>query len=205
MPRVLKLTHRTHWHRMGVLHPLCNALYTAPMHLSQAFLLISAVCPVYFTEFFLSSHPTTVISGSQVTVFGSNGPYKSNWTTQIPTWVCYINDSTDNIRSYPAPISSEYNWVLCFGDNLTDGLHTLSMTVTVTNQHTLWFDQIQYNPAPSVPLNESTLLVDSTDETITKSPAGAWQSLNSSNTQFYGITSFTRVTRASFEFTFSGS
>ena len=47
-----------------------------------------------------------------------------------------------------------------------DGPHVLTVNVTVLKNQTFWFDNIQYLPSASVPLNQAAIIVDSLDSQL---------------------------------------
>ena len=189
--------------------PLFKTLYTASMSL-QAFLLISAVCPVYFSDL-LSSPPTlSLFSGSAVIVYGSSITTNASGT-QDPTWECFIDNasigwfiSSDNdVNS----LGSQNNWPLC-GAHFQDGPHSLTVNANVSKQM-FWFDQIQYTPSASVSLNQSVLRIDSNDPAIQYSPAGVWQMFNGNIFEGFpgneGNVSIAGTNGATLTYQFSGS
>ena len=192
----------THRLIQGSMDSLFKTLYTASMSV-QAFLLISAVCPVYFSDL-LSSPPTlSLFSGSAVIVYGTSIITNASGT-QDPTWECFIDNTS--IGGNPAPAVSQNNWPLCDAQFL-DGPHSLTVNANVSNQQTFWFDQIQYAPSASVSLNQSLLRIDSNDPEIQYSPAGVWQMLSI----FVGFPgnevniSSTQINGAKITYKFSGS
>lgn len=60
----------------------------------------------------------------------------------------------------------ENNWVFCEQDQLIDGPHVLTVNATVAKQQTFWFDQINYIPSASVPLDGKAILVDNHDAAL---------------------------------------
>lgn len=44
-----------------------------------------------------------------------------------------------------------------------DGPHVLTVNATVMKNQTFWFDDIQYAPSASVPLDQAAIMVDSLD------------------------------------------
>ena len=106
-------------------------------------------------------------SGTQVIVLGTSGVIKSASGTQDPTWECFIDNISigRNISAGEFGMT-ENNWVLCQIDQLQDGPHILSLKVTVLHQQTFWIDQIQFLPSSNVPLDNSTVRVDSSDPSI---------------------------------------
>ena len=184
----------------------------------QAFLLISAVCPVYFSDLLLSPPTLLLFSGSAVIVYGTSITTNASGT-QDPTWECFIDNtsigwslSSDN---YYVQGGGQNNWPLCFGGpaQFQDGPHSLTVKAKVSNQQTFWFDQIQYAPSASVSLNQSFLRIDSNDSAIQYSPAGGWTLVNSDQYQIisdmelkiYGNVSYTQTTGATLTYQFFGS
>ena len=148
-------------------------------------------------------------SGSQVIVLGTSMTKAASRTpTQDPTWECFV----DNISigwGFSAGAGSENNWVFCQSD-LHDGPHVLSINVTVLDVQTFWFDQIQYIPSSNVPLDSSTVRVDSSDPAILYSSGSnpiegglplygpQWKELDS-------IVNFTQVAGSTVTYQFFGS
>ena len=197
----------------GVLDPLFKTHYTVSMSM-QAFLLLLAVCPVYYFTDFISSPLTlsSFFSGSVVSVYGT---YITNDGThcQGPTWECFVDYSLSYLNSglnitslAPRPKTSINNWPLCYGQ-FADGDHILTVNVYVTNQseQSFWFDQIRYAPSANVLLDQSILRIDSTDTAITYSPGWLWLNQATNYTQLFGNTYYTQDNRAWFAFNFSGS
>jgi hypothetical protein len=194
-----------HWQGIWeqLLEPLFKTLYTASISM-QAFLLISAVCPIYFSDL-LSSPPTlSLFSGSAVAVYG---------TSITTTWECFI-DNTNIVSYVVSEGKGQNNWPLCDsgGIQFQDGPHSLTVNAVanVSNRQTFWFDQIQYAPSASVSLNQSLLRIDSSDSAIQYSPAGGWT--DSFNTGIdpdseivSGNSSYTQITGATLTYQFSGS
>ena len=201
----------THRLIQGLWDPLFKTLYTASMSL-QAFLFISAVCPVYFTDLF-SSPPTGTLlfSGSAIVVYGTiaNSSITNASGTQDPTWECFIDNNSIG-WILPPTDGTQNNYDLCDGGpaHFEDGPHSLTLKVNVSNQQTFWFDQIQYAPSASVSLNQSFLRIDSNDSAIQYSPAGGWsyQAIFSSGISLFGgNTSSTQITGAALTYQFFGS
>ena len=207
----------THRLIQGLWDPLFKILYTASMSM-QIFLLISAVCLVYFTDL-LSSPPTiSLFSGSAVIVYGTSITTNASGT-QDPTWECFIDNASIGFSLSSNATSrvrgNQNNWPLCVGGpaQFQDGPHSLTVKANVSNQQTFWFDQIQYAPSASVSLNQSLLRIDPRDSAIQYSPAGGWTLMNSD--QFRIITddeintgvnsSYTQTTGATLTYQFFGS
>ena len=47
-----------------------------------------------------------------------------------------------------------------------DGPHILTVNATILKNQTFWFDNIQYLPSASVPLNQAAIIVDSLDSQL---------------------------------------
>ena len=134
-------------------------------------------------------------SGSQVIVLGASITSNASGT-EDPSWECFI----DNIsigRDISAGTRNENSWVFCSSDpSLQDGPHILSMNVTVLQQQTFWFDQIQYRPSFNVPLDNSTVRVDSSDHAVVYS--SGWTELD-------GIVNLTQNAGSTVTYEFIGS
>ena len=96
-------------------------------------------------------------------MIGSNNILNSSGVLD-PTWDCFV----DGISIGPsAPFAfAENNWVFCNHPGLVDGPHVLTVNATVLKNQTFWFDNIQYLPSASVPLNKATIIVDSLDSQL---------------------------------------
>jgi hypothetical protein len=104
-------------------------------------------------------------SGSQVIVLGESIMTNASGT-KYPTWECFI-DNINIGRNVSAGKCTENSWVFCQSD-LQDGLYVFSTNVTFLHQQTFssWFDQIRYLPSSNVPLDNSTVRVDSSDPAV---------------------------------------
>ena len=103
-------------------------------------------------------------SGSQPTVLGTSITTNASGT-QDPTWECFIDNISIGWNISPGS-ENENNWIFRQNDGLLDGLHVLSMKVTVLHQQTFWLDQIQYLPSSSVALDKYIVRVDSSDPAV---------------------------------------
>jgi hypothetical protein len=178
----------------------------------QAFLFLSTVCPVYFTDFLSSplilSSFSLALAGSAVIVYGTSIVTNDTGTLDL-TWECFIDNTSIGSSLPPALIDgSQNNWILCGGGSglFQDGPHLLTVNANVSNQQTFWFDQIQYAPSASVSLNQSLLRIDSSDSAIQYSPGWTFMeqpiTYNSLEGWNYSLTS---TTGATFTYQFSGS
>ncbi|KAJ3512869.1 hypothetical protein NLJ89_g3269 [Agrocybe chaxingu] len=104
-------------------------------------------------------------SGTYVQVLGFN-QIRSDSGIVDPTVECTIDD-IPVVSSAPSALVAN-NWPFCGKEGLSDGIHNLTVRVTVTNRQTFWFDAIRYHPSADVPLDDKTILVDSKD------PAFQW-------------------------------
>jgi hypothetical protein len=148
-------------------------------------------------------------SGSTIYVYGTSITTNASGT-QDPTWECFIDNNS--IGWFPAPSTSQNNWILCGADQFRDGPHVLTLKANVSNHQTFWLDQIQYAPSASVSLNDSLLRIDSNDPAIQYS--NGWHNtvltyespeFNLSMTTANGNTSSTLVNGTEFTYEFSGS
>ncbi|KAH9484547.1 hypothetical protein JR316_0004029 [Psilocybe cubensis] len=99
-------------------------------------------------------------TGSQVTVYGLSNVHNDSGVLD-PTWECFVdNKSIGNTSSF---LGTENHWVFCDQDALLDGPHILTVNVTVKNQQTFWFDNIQYVPSSSVSLENAAIKLDHRD------------------------------------------
>lgn len=110
-----------------------------------------------------------------------------------PTWQCFVDDiSIGATTPFAFP---ENNWVFCDQDSLIDGPHILTVNTTILKNQTFWFDNIQYLPSASVPLNEAVIMVDHLDSQIQY--GAGWQALGST-------ANMTLVAGSTFNFNFTG-
>ena len=181
--------------------PLFKTLYTASMYL-QIFPSLSMVCPVDFTDLLLSSLTLSSSSGSGIYVYGTSITTNASGT-QVPTWSCLIDNVL--IDWFSAASTSENNWIFCSDFRFPDGPHLLTVRANVSDQQTLWFDQIQYQPSASVSPNQSLLRIDSSDSAIQY--GSGWQTLESlvQPEGFYINISYTQINGTSLTYQFSGS
>ena len=132
-------------------------------------------------------------SGAQVIVLGTSITTNISGS-QDPTWECFIDNAS--IGWNTVLINPENNWVLCEDSHLPDGPHVLRVQVTVSNQQTFWFDQIQYLPFFDVSLDQSIVRIGSTDQAVQYS--SGWQPMA-------GIANYTQTEGSSLTLDFSGS
>jgi hypothetical protein len=76
-----------------------------------------------------------------------------------------------------------------------DGPHILTVNATILKNQTFWFDNIQYLPSASVPLNQAAIVVDFLDSQLQY--GSGWGPLG-------GIANDTTVTGSTFSFDFIG-
>lgn len=110
-----------------------------------------------------------------------------------PTWQCFIDDIS--IGSAPPFPAQENNWVFCQQDTLVDGPHILTVNATVMKKQTFWFDNIEYVPSASVPLDQEAIVVYNLDPQLHYGPG--WGSLG-------GNANATGATGSTFSFDFIG-
>ena len=219
---ILALGLKLETHRLGPalldMYSLLITLYTGSMSM-QAFLSISAVCPVYFkfTDSDLLSGLSS-FSGSAVIVYGTSITTDitvGGISIQDPTWECFIDNTS--IGSSPSSNAasvggdSENNWILCGAgpSQIQDGPHLLTLNANVSQQ-TFWFDEIQYAPSASVSLDQSLVRIDANDSAIQYGPASGWQFSNgpinyNSSVNNTLNSSFADVNDANLTYEFSGS
>ena len=65
-----------------------------------------------------------------------------------PDWDCFV-DGNNTGQPWTYPTRAYSNFLLCWGQNITDGDHTLELKATVQSQ-TLWVDQVQYQASKDV-------------------------------------------------------
>ncbi|KAF9478490.1 hypothetical protein BDN70DRAFT_836032 [Pholiota conissans] len=133
-------------------------------------------------------------TGTQVKVWGSNN-LRNDSGVLDPTWECFIDHISIGATT---PFQfAENNWVFCEQDTLVDGSHVLTVNATVKKAQTFWFDQIQYAPSASVPLDNKTILIDSLDPQVLSAYGSGWGSLG-------GTANQTTTTNSLFTFNFTG-
>ncbi|KAF9053163.1 hypothetical protein BJ165DRAFT_1523887 [Panaeolus papilionaceus] len=133
-------------------------------------------------------------SGTDVTVWGSNN-IRNDTGVIDPQWTCFVDNVP--IRSNPFAFF-ENNWVLCSPPDtlvLQDGVHLLTINVTVAKSQTFWFDAIDYEPSASVPLTDKAIVVENNDPELQFGPG--WQSLG-------GSANMTGIQGSTFTFYFNG-
>ncbi|KAF8163682.1 hypothetical protein B0H34DRAFT_672630 [Crassisporium funariophilum] len=121
-------------------------------------------------------------NGTSIKVLGTNNIRNDSGVVD-PSWECFVDEISIGAHNpYQFPLN---NWVFCDVDQLVDGPHVLTVNATVARAQTFWFDQIQYVPSASVPLEQQTILVDSLDPELQFGPQ--WRNLadvaNSTSTQ----------------------
>jgi hypothetical protein len=132
------------------------------------------------------------ISGSQIRVIGTNN-IRNDSGVLDPTWQCFIDGISIGAS---APFAfPENNWVFCNQDSLVDGPHILTVNATVLKNQTFWFDNIQYAPSASVPLNEAVIMVDHLDSQLQYGTG--WEALGTT-------ANMTLVAGSTFNFNFIG-
>jgi len=116
-------------------------------------------------------------NGTQIKVLGTADVLNTSGVLD-PTWECFI----DNISIGASPIlmsGLENNQVLCNNDSLVDGPHVLTVNATPINFQTFWFDDIQYVPSASVPLDQAAIIINNTDPRLQYAGPG-WVPLSTS-------------------------
>jgi hypothetical protein len=130
--------------------------------------------------------------GSEVIVLGTSITTNSSGI-QDPSWECFIDNVSIGWNLSSAP-RTENSWVFC-QSVLQDGPHVLSTNVKVLHQQTFWFDRIHYVPSSNVPLDNATVMVDSTDPAVQYS--SGWTELN-------GIVNLTQTAGSTVTYEFFG-
>ncbi|KAF8815358.1 hypothetical protein BYT27DRAFT_7249246 [Phlegmacium glaucopus] len=133
--------------------------------------------------------------GTQVKVIGTNN-ITYNSTPLDPTWQCFIDNISVGVATVTFP---ENTWVICNHDSLLDGLHIITVKATVQNQ-TFWFDNIQYVPSATVPLDREVILVENLDPQL-QYGQGQW---GNSPTALPGM-NMTLVSGSTLDFSFIGA
>ncbi|KAF9524883.1 hypothetical protein CPB83DRAFT_897551 [Crepidotus variabilis] len=83
-------------------------------------------------------------SGTSVKVYGSNVDHDTTGSLN-PRWECFIDQRS--IGASKPFAFQENNWNFCEDLDVPDGLHTLTVNVTVSQNQTFWFDRIEYIPS----------------------------------------------------------
>ncbi|KAF8196032.1 hypothetical protein BJ912DRAFT_1056459 [Pholiota molesta] len=97
-------------------------------------------------------------SGTYVGIVGSD------LSRDDPSRTCTVDGQT--IPNYN--LTFGLNFVThCEINGLTDGKHTIEVTVTTTNPDGYWFDFLMYIPSASVSRTNATLMIDSDDSSMT--------------------------------------
>lgn len=78
-----------------------------------------------------------------------------------------------------------------------DGSHVLTVNATVLKAQTFWFDYIEYTPSHSVPLDNTTVLVENSDPQVQSAYGSGWKALG-------GTANSTSQTNSVFTFNFTG-
>ncbi|KAF8964431.1 hypothetical protein BDZ97DRAFT_1919114 [Flammula alnicola] len=122
-------------------------------------------------------------NGSSVVIVGTN-EFSTNSSTFL-SWQCIVDNENIPVIQTQPPAANRVPF--CRKDGLADGRHTIFVNAMVSNQQTFLFDYIQYVPSASVPLDQVSISVNSTDPQLIYS--GQWQrSANGSSTIQDGAT-----------------
>ncbi|KAF8801623.1 hypothetical protein BYT27DRAFT_7245077 [Phlegmacium glaucopus] len=134
--------------------------------------------------------------GTQVRVIGTN-IIRNNSGVLDPTWQCFIDNISIDVATLRFE-NPENQRVFCNHDSLLDGPHIITVNATVQNQ-TFWFDNIQYVPSASVPLDQEIILVDNLDPQL-QYGQGQWEPLS----DVVPNLNMTLVSGSTFNFSFIG-
>ncbi|KAH9484548.1 hypothetical protein JR316_0004030 [Psilocybe cubensis] len=99
-------------------------------------------------------------AGTQIIVYGLINVHNNSGVLD-PGWQCFVDNI--NIGNTSTFMGMDNHWQLCSQDGLLDAPHILTVNITVTNQQTFWFDNIQYVPSSSVPLDNEAIVLDHRD------------------------------------------
>jgi hypothetical protein len=99
-------------------------------------------------------------------VIGTNN-ISNDFGVLDPTWQCFVDGIS--IGATASMLFPENNWVFC-NHSLVDGPHVLTVNVTVLKNQTFWFDNIQYVPSASVPLDQAAIVVNNSDSQLHYEP-----------------------------------
>ncbi|KAF8880026.1 hypothetical protein BD779DRAFT_1676089 [Infundibulicybe gibba] len=149
-----------------------------------------------------TTHSTSVNASSLSFRFKGSSPqvWGTNSVTNIsgvlnPSWECFVDGVS--IGSTPPSLEEENQFRFCGGDNIADGIHTLTVNVTLSRKsEAFWFDYITYLPPASGPPESATVLVSRIDPAIVYSMG--WGTLS-------GYASFTQTIGAQVTFNFTGT
>lgn len=90
-----------------------------------------------------------ICTGRSVRLWGSLRPQNiTGGRGRDPDWDCFV-DGNNTGQPWTYPTRAYSNFLLCWGQNITDGDHTLELRATVQSQ-TLWVDQVQYQASKGV-------------------------------------------------------
>ena len=81
----------------------------------------------------------------------------------FPAWTCLVDGGINSANNFNGPTTQ---WSLCEYDSLPDGQHILSLQIEVSEGQQFWFDYMQYAPSDTVPLDDATIYIDSTDSAV---------------------------------------
>ncbi|KAF8801637.1 hypothetical protein BYT27DRAFT_7341793 [Phlegmacium glaucopus] len=113
--------------------------------------------------------------GTQVEVIGTLD-IRNNSGVLDPTWQCFIDNIRINVDATFTDITfnnPQNQQVFCSNLSLSDGPHIITVNATVQNQ-TFWFDNIQYAPSASVPLDQEIILVEYRDPQLQYGPGWSY-------------------------------
>ncbi|KAH9484461.1 hypothetical protein JR316_0003943 [Psilocybe cubensis] len=134
-----------------------------------------------------------LFNGTGVKLVGFNNP-RNNSGVLDPTWECLVDGVNIRVgRSFQYP---EHNWLFCDSPQFADGLHNLTVKVSVKAGQTFWFDKIMYSPSPTLSLYQKDIIVDNGDSGFEY--GDGWQS-------FSAISNMTSITNSVMSFNFTGS
>ncbi|KAF9528099.1 hypothetical protein CPB83DRAFT_907035 [Crepidotus variabilis] len=130
-------------------------------------------------------------SGTSIKVYGSNN-IRNDSGTLDPKWECFIDQQSIG-ASDPFQFA-ENNWQFCKSRQLQDGLHTLTINVTIAKKQTFWLDRIEYIPSATMSVEHSDILIENNDPGLRYGQG--WRSFNNTN--------MTQKKGALLEFQFTG-
>jgi hypothetical protein len=159
-------------------------------------LLIASTVSFFSSTTRIPLMPTTKKTnlGTQIRVYGSNN-LRNDSGVLDPTWECFVDHiSIGATTPFAFP---ENNWLFCAQTTLVDGPHLLTVNATVMKSQTFWFDQIQYVPSTTVPLENKTVLIDNGSPQVLSAFGQGWQALG-------GTANYTAQTNSAFTFNFTG-
>jgi hypothetical protein len=152
------------WDNAGILGaPWLETLHFTSANGSVSFEFNGTLC--YFVFYLPRLPQSPSLIGTDVEVYGTSNITMLPNNTPDPTLECFVDGF--NIGREAPFNGAGNNILLCDTNSLQDGLHNLTIIVTVQSPtHPFWIDKIQYIPSPNLQLDNRTILVENTDPAI---------------------------------------